>query len=761
MNTTIDSTIEIQPFPLLNFLNDNKIPYVKMSIDTKTGKKNLRGIASGWNKWSYKKCMEFNSKCDPKCNALNINLYKGKVVVVDVDNKDAVDSTFEKYGKRFWTKSCRKKLPHIYFKRDAMDNNTTKVDTESGVDILYQNVFELIDSQMFDTDEKGLTDYNYETNPKKKKIKIKSVKTKKIIKSSNNKIDELVSNEEKEILDNIDAKYIDNYGDWLKLIWGIYNHFENIEVCDYLSRRGSNYDGENVVKKYISDDKRSNISWGTVCWYSRQSNEQNFMEIKRKYRPDFIDGTDNGLAIFFLELEGDNIINDKGSIYICESPFWKLLNTNKGTLINYISKTLQHAITLLRKTAYKISEQSSTEEEHNKYSELIEAYNKLKTTIGSYNKLKNISTMVMSMVEEKEYPMNKLKPNYFCFKNYSFDLETRQKVEVQKYDYITTNTGYDYIEPKQTEIDFMNNLIKQIMPDEELRKCVLSVLKCGLIGKLIEKFILFNGSGRNGKGLILSFFKSLAGKYCTDADKTLITQRIKGGANPALAALEFKRCAIISEPEDDEKIQAGIMKLLTGNPTFSARQIYQEEREFDNMIMLIMECNSRPEITGRKDNAILSRLVDLPFTQEFGTDEDRIANDENYHRVDPSLKDDTLAKTHRSALFKILMDLEYMEVYEPKIVKDRTKKFLMSSDHLMEWFFENYEQTDNIKETIKMKDIYDNFKMSEFYRNFDHREKRKWSKMNFVENIKNNIHLRDFFTATPQGTQIITNHKTK
>ena len=31
--------------------------------------------------------------------------------------------------------------------------------------------------------------------------------------------------------------------------------------------------------------------------------------------------------------------------------------------------------------------------------------------------LKNIATMVMSKVEEKEYPMNKLKPNYFCFKN--------------------------------------------------------------------------------------------------------------------------------------------------------------------------------------------------------------------------------------------------------------------------------------------------------------------------------------------------------
>ena len=789
MNSEIDSTIQENTLALNlknEFCDKEGINALHVYIDGKKKKKYkttkdkkysnfIHGVEKGWMNWDKKKIDKYNNKNKKAVgfmrNAHNVKLKETKYMVLDIDydqnltpdeNDTRRDNYLEEYGNFNITYSVGSKYPHLYRIAHPDDVHTDWTNFKPGLDLRYTNVFEHDDAIMhnvnldlvFDSGRRG-----QETNNKKqKKIKLK---TKKIIKSSNNKIDELVSNEEKEILDNIDVKYIDNYGDWLKLIWGLYNHFENIEVCDYLSRRGSNYDGENVVKKYISDDKRSNISWGTVCWYSRQSNEQNFMEIKRKYRPDFIDGTDNGLAIFFLELEGDNIINDKGSIYICESPFWKLLNTNKGTLINYISKTLQHAIKLLRKTAYKISEQSSTEEEHNKYGELIEAYNKLKTTIGSYNKLKNISTMVMSMVEEKEYPMNKLKPNYFCFKNCSFDLETRQIVEVQKYDFITTNTGYDYIEPKQEQIDFMNNLIKQIMPNEELRKCVLSVLKCGLIGKLIEKFILFNGSGRNGKGLILSFFKSLAGKYCTDADKTLITQKARGGANPALANLEFRRCAIISEPEDDEKIQSGIMKELTGNPTFSTRQLYQEEREFINMLMLIMECNSRPDITGRKDNAILSRLVDVPFTQEFGTDEDRIANDENYHRVDPSLKDDTLAKTHRSALFKILMDLEYMEVYEPNIVKDRTKHFLMSSDNLMEWFFENYEQTDNKKETIKIKDIYDNFKMSEFYRNFDHREKRKWNKMTFVENIKNNIHLRNFFTSDRKKVQILINHKTK
>lgn len=100
MNSTINST-KTEYYHLLQFLNENKIPYVRMSIDTKTNKKSLRGIASGWNKWSYNKCMEYNTRCDPKCNAININLYKGQLVVVDVDNEDAVEEAFKNTAKHF------------------------------------------------------------------------------------------------------------------------------------------------------------------------------------------------------------------------------------------------------------------------------------------------------------------------------------------------------------------------------------------------------------------------------------------------------------------------------------------------------------------------------------------------------------------------------------------------------------------------------------------------------------------------------------
>jgi len=302
------------------------------------------------------------------------------------------------------------------------------------------------------------------------------------------------------------------------------------------------------------------------------------------------------------------------------------------------------------------------------------------------------------------------------------------------------------------------------LPEDEVRKCALSVFKCGLIGILIEKFVLFNGSGRNGKGLLLAYFKSLMGKYCSDADVVLITQNKKasaGSANPALAVLEFKRCCIMSEPEEDELINTGMMKLLTGNKTFLTRGLYQSAREITNSLITILECNSRPEFKGRKDNALLSRLVDILFTQEFGNDEERIKKDENYHKVDPTLKDEMMVSQHATAFFHILLQIEGFEVYEPATVKDRGKEFLLDTDALVTWVKETFEYVDDRKQIIKMKDLYDAFKMSEYYYQLDNKEKRKWGKGKFVENLRNNIQLRKYCDIDCRNTQFFTNHKLK
>jgi len=355
--------------------------------------------------------------------------------------------------------------------------------------------------------------------------------------------------------------------------------------------------------------------------------------------------------------------------------------------------------------------------------------------------------------------MNLVKPYYFCFANCAFDLKTKKKVKVDRYDYISLHTNYDYIEPTKEQTEFVNKLINQILPEDDTRECVLSVLKCGMIGELIEKFILFNGQGRNGKGVILKFYKTMMGKYCTDAELSLLTgYKLKAGsANTEIASLENKRACIFSEPEPNEKINTGSMKQITGNTTLKGRGLYQDSREFINVLLNIMECNVRPHFSGGTDNALISRVVDIYFSQTF-TDREEHLNKPNHHRVNTQLKDKTLVNKHITALFHILMETDYFQIYEPESVTMRGKKFLLGADEMLEWFNENYEFVENDKERLKFKDIYNDFKNSHHYQNLTKEERRNtWNKHNFIDNIERNVHLRDYFT-TYNNVAVLKNH---
>ena len=57
----------------------------------------------------------------------------------------------------------------------------------------------------------------------------------------------------------------------------------------------------------------------------------------------------------------------------------------------------------------------------------------------------------------------------------------------------------------------MDEIFKDSLPDEHVRKCYISILRSGLISQLLDKFVCINGKGRNGKGLINKLMMKLVG----------------------------------------------------------------------------------------------------------------------------------------------------------------------------------------------------------------------------------------------------------
>ena len=61
--------------------------------------------------------------------------------------------------------------------------------------------------------------------------------------------------------------------------------------------------------------------------------------------------------------------------------------------------------------------------------------------------------------------------------------------------------------------DCLEGIFKQIFPDKELREYFFKVISTGMTGRAIEKFFVFNGAGRNGKGFTNEFLQIVLGDY--------------------------------------------------------------------------------------------------------------------------------------------------------------------------------------------------------------------------------------------------------
>ena len=93
-----------------------------------------------------------------------------------------------------------------------------------------------------------------------------------------------------------------------------------------------------------------------------------------------------------------------------------------------------------------------------------------------------------------------------------------------------------------------------------------------------------------------------------------------GSANPELArAGGGVRLATLEEPNSDEMINIGILKNLSGNDSYYARDLFEkgkEGREIIPMFKLFFICNKLPKLK-YSDKAVWNRIRVIPFESTF------------------------------------------------------------------------------------------------------------------------------------------------
>ncbi len=416
--------------------------------------------------------------------------------------------------------------------------------------------------------------------------------------------------------------------------------------------------------------------------------------------------------IFELTKTQYRCVNNTKSVWYCWKNHKWVYNNGGSILIQWMSEGLpfhyMKAKKLYEKQPTNKSNKINTDNKIKKIDELLK---KLKTSSFKNSVMSECCTifyneynMFLRQLDEN--------PNLICFENGVMDLEKMEFRDGLSTDNISFCTNINYKQYTFGQNEGLETFLSQILPDIEKREYVLKLMSSALCGSVKdEKFYIWTGSGGNGKSKLIELFDKTLGDYSFKLPISLLTQKRQASnqASPELSSTKGKRFGTFQEPSENEKINVGLMKELTGGDKITCRGLFQDQMEFKPQFKLVLCCNSLPEIPS-SDGGTWRRLRVIEFTSRFVEEPDPTKSNE--FKADKEL--DNKLNSWKEDFMGLLV--EYYKKYkteglkEPKEVMKYTNRYKDSSDELIEWFNNYYIITNNPDDYVSTQGMYDIYK---------------------------------------------------
>jgi len=569
------------------------------------------------------------------------------------------------------------------------------------------------------------------------------------------------TDELEQVVNNISIKFIDSYDSWTRLVWGLKNGSnKNYELAKKMSMRSSKFDLD-FFNKLWENSRSAGCSIGTVNYYSRKSNEKNYFKIKaQRIEVQFLE-SDATLANIYLDNSSLDHVFKNNVLYTYNRGTWSV----DDKYLKITHKIQQFCHTFVNAKTNLINSKISDALSEGSCPKGLQAdkdkLNKIAGNILNYTKSTHIAksaVIAMSCMDYDNVEFDK-NPNLFTFKNKSVNLNTGENYKTRREDYVLTCCDYDYVESTGKQLDELEKLINQIFPDSDIKKNYIHYLSTALYGRGIEKFVMANGSGGNGKGVLNELMLKCLSNYGYTAPNQILLNPMKGtGSNPEVANMSGKRLIIYREPDSEKcKLNGSVIKELTGGDAIAARMNYSNNMEVVLVATHILECNKKPKIDGRIDESYTRRLVDIPFKSTFTSDEDILSKDlENVYRGNTHYKSKEFKDEYKTVLFDYL--LEYIKsnqnpcdnLYICKEVKDRTMEYLQDSDEIYGVISPILQKTEDKEDWVLVKDLYQVYKSTDYYLNLSKKSKRDNNLKWFQNEISSNLNYRNYYKEKHQ-----------
>lgn len=336
-------------------------------------------------------------------------------------------------------------------------------------------------------------------------------------------------------------------------------------------------------------------------------------------------------------------------------------------------------------------------------------------------------------------------PNIIGFANGVYDLKTFSFRKGKPEDYISNALGIRYNEFTEDDriVQDVFTFLEQVFPDPEVRRYFLDIYSEVFVGGNHAKIVVFwTGGGDNAKSVTQQFFDLMLGPLCVKLNTAVVTGKkpSPGQANADLARTGTGvRLLVLEEPEGDECINSGILKHLSGNDRYFARDLFErgkQTKEIKPMFKLTFVCNKLPRIR-HADKALWNRARVIPFESVFCRPENPAPDSAEEQKkqkrfpMDPKFNEKVPEMVEAFAWILLEHRKKPKGVYEPEKVRSATEAYKRQNDVYKQFIEEELLEAKGAK--ISLSDLY-----------FAYKEWYKTSMPHHTVPIKNEV--EDYFT---------------
>jgi putative DNA primase/helicase len=181
------------------------------------------------------------------------------------------------------------------------------------------------------------------------------------------------------------------------------------------------------------------------------------------------------------------------------------------------------------------------------------------------------------------------------------------------------------------------------------------------------------------------------------------------GPKPEMLVLKDIRLAIISETEQDEKLNESLLKNLTGDDEITARGLNKDPIKFKPKLSPVILTNNKPQFDSKSD-AMLRRIKFIPFKAKFK----ETPTKEGEQKMNKYLVKQLEQKYLNQILkFMVLGAIEFIknpDMVIPKELEEDMNKYISEINPVELFIKDKLQKTENDRNKILRGDLYEIYK---------------------------------------------------